>query len=199
MNVVWPITALYIPVAGWWLYDSMGRPMAAGVATMEHGGMNLSGSQSMNGRAGYRSSIFRSAMHCGAGCVVGDVIGAPVVKAMGWTVFGERLFAEYFVEFAIAYVFGIAFQYIPIRSVRRVRRHVALIDAVKSETLALIAFEIGLFGWMAVPYFLLFPQHPPEVETIAFWFVMQIGMMLGLPTSYPANWWLVKSGIKSGM
>ena len=102
-------------------------------------------------------------------------------------------------EFSIAYIFGIAFQYIPIRSVRQIARRRALIEAVKSETLALIAFEIGLFGWMAIPYFVLFPQHPPEVETSAFWFMMQIGMMLGLLTSYPVNWWLVKSGIKSGM
>ena len=63
----------------------------------------------------------------------------------------------------------------------------------------LIAFEIGLFGWMAVPYFLLFPHHPPAVETNVFWFMMQIGMMLGLLTSYPANWLLVRSAIKSGM
>ena len=145
------------------------------------------------------TSIFRSATHCGAGCVVGDVIGAPIVKAMGWTIFGQPLFAEYFVEFAIAYVFGIAFQYIPIRSARMVSPHVALIDALKSETLALIAFEIGLVGWMAAPYFLLFPHHPPEVETNVFWFMMQIGMMLGLLTSYPANWLLVRSDIKNGM
>jgi len=29
MNVVWPVTALYTPVIGWWLYKSMGGPLAA--------------------------------------------------------------------------------------------------------------------------------------------------------------------------
>jgi len=118
---------------------------------------------------------------------------------MGWTIFGQPLFAEYFVEFAIAYVFGIAFQYIPIRSARMVSPHVALIDALKSETLALIAFEIGLVGWMAAPYFLLFPHHPPEVETNVFWFMMQIAMICGFATSYPVNWLLIKSGVKEKM
>jgi hypothetical protein len=24
--VVWPITGLYLPIVGWWLYDNMARP-----------------------------------------------------------------------------------------------------------------------------------------------------------------------------
>jgi hypothetical protein len=40
------------------------------------------------------------------GCVIGDVIGAPIVFAAGWSLLDERLFAEYVVEFAIAYLFG---------------------------------------------------------------------------------------------
>jgi Domain of unknown function (DUF4396) len=47
---------------------------------------------------------------------------------------------------------------------------------VTSETLALIAFEVGYCS-----------RHPPEASTIVFWFMMQIGMILGLLTSYPAN------------
>jgi len=39
----------------------------------------------------------------------------------------------------------------------------------------------------------LYPVSP------VFWFMMQIGMILGFFTSYPANWWLVKKGIKQGM
>ena len=41
----------------------------------------------------------------------------------------------------------------------------------------------------------------PKLEPIqpTYWFMMQVGMALGLPTTYPANWWLVKKGIKYGM
>jgi hypothetical protein len=59
--------------------------------------------------------------------------------------------------------------------------------------------EVGLFGWMAVVYFLVFAARRPDASTAVFWFMMQIGMVLGLLTSYPANWLLVKSGVKSGM
>jgi hypothetical protein len=37
--------------------------------------------------------------------------------------------------------------------------HVAIIDAVKADTLSLVAFEVGMFGWMAIVYFLLMPTH----------------------------------------
>jgi len=32
-----------------------------------------------------------------------------------------------------------------------------------------------------------------------FWFTMQIAMIAGFATTYPANWLLVKWGIKGGM
>lgn len=58
----------------------------------------------------------------------------------------------------------------------------------------------GLFGWMAVMAFVLFPApHPLMPGSAAFWFLMQIGMMVGFATSWPANVWLVNRGIKIPM
>ena len=55
-----------------------------------------------------------------AGCVIGDITGAPIVFWAGWTLFGSRLYAEFLVLFVLAYIFGIAFQYLPIRAMRRI-------------------------------------------------------------------------------
>jgi hypothetical protein len=33
----------------------------------------------------------------------------------------------------------------------------------------------------------------------AFWFLMQIGMVIGYVTAYPMNWWLIKIGWKEAM
>jgi hypothetical protein len=99
------------------------------------------------------------------------------------------------VEFAFAYAFGIAFQYFPIRAMRHVAAGEALVDSVKADSLSLIAFQIRMCAWMAIPYFLLLP----EASTVVFWFMMQIGMVLGFVTTYSANWLLVKWGVKSGM
>jgi hypothetical protein len=107
--------------------------------------------------AGVRSekSVFVSTTHCAAGCIIGDIIGAPIVFWAGWTLFGERLYAEYLLLFVLAYIFGVGFQYLPIRAMPRISRRVALLEAIKADTLALTAFEIGLFAWMAVAKFFL--------------------------------------------
>jgi hypothetical protein len=72
------------------------------------------------------------------------------------------------------------------------------LEAVKADTLSLIAFEIGMFGWMAIVHYILFSKTP-EPNTVVYWFMMQIAMILGTLTSYPANWFLVKKGIKHSM
>ena len=190
MNVVWPVTGLYFPLIGLWFYRSLGRPMAVD-ASPEHM-MHME-------KQPFWKSIFTSSTHCGAGCVLGDILGAPIVFAAGWTLFGMRLFADYAVEFLLAYCFGIAFQYLAIKSMREVTPRQALIGAVKADTLSLIAYEIGMFGWLAVVVFLLLPKQGLNPTMAVFWFMMQIGMILGFVTTYPANWLLVKWGVKSGM
>ena len=143
------------------------------------------------------NSVFVSTTHCAAGCVIGDIIGAPIVFWSGWTLFGSRLYAEFLVLFVLAYIFGIAFQYLPIRAMRRISRRDALIEAIKADTLALTAFEIGLFAWMAFIYFQFVPRS--ELTSPTYWFMMQIGMVLGFIASFPANWYLVRAGVKAGM
>jgi hypothetical protein len=38
-----------------------------------------------------------------------------------------------------------------------------------------------------------------EVNSVEFWFMMQIAMLCGFATSYPVNWWLIKAGLKEKM
>jgi hypothetical protein len=185
MNVVWPVTGLCFPSIGLWFYYATGRPMTADA-------------QPSGKEKPHWQSVFISATHCGSGCVIGDIIGAPIVFAFALTLLGERLFAEYLVEFLIAYLFGVAFQYLPIRATRRISRSEALKDAVKADTLALTAFEVGLFGWMALVAYVVWPL-PPKANSIVFWFMMQIGMILGFLTTYPVNALLIRWGIKGGM
>jgi hypothetical protein len=70
--------------------------------------------------------------------------------------------------------------------------------ALKADTLSLTAFEIGLFGWMAI-YALVIFDGGLRPDSPAYWLMMQIGMIFGFATSYPANVWLIRRGIKEGM
>ena len=72
--------------------------------------------------------------------------------------------------------------------------------AAKADFISLTFFEVGLFGWMALMAFVFFPApHHLMPNSAGYWFLMQIGMMIGFLTSWPANVWLVNRGIKVPM
>jgi hypothetical protein len=158
--------------------------------------MAFAGSKPGHGKPFWQAA-FTGATHCGAGCAVGDFIGEWLVFAAGITIFGSKLGAKYAVAFVFAYLVGIFFQYFSIAPMRGLGLRDGLWAAVKADTLSLIAYEVGMFAWMAVVQKLLFPGLEPTSWT--FWFMMQIAMMLGLATTFPVNWWLIRRGTKEAM
>ena len=138
--------------------------------------------------------------HCGSGCTLGDVISEFAIFALGLTIAGVTLGAEYAGDYILALVFGIIFQYFAIAPMRGLGLKDGLIAAAKADFISLTAFEVGLFGWMAIMAFVLFPApHQLMPSSAAFWLLMQIGMIIGYATSWPANVWLVNRGIKVPM
>ena len=71
--------------------------------------------------------------------------------------------------------------------------------AFKADFFSLLAWQVGMYSWMAVAIFILFKDESLEKTSWTFWFMMQIAMLLGFMVSYPVNAWLIKSGIKKGM
>ena len=138
--------------------------------------------------------------HCGSGCALGDVISEFAIFWLALTIGGLTLGAEYAGDYLLALAFGIVFQYFAIAPMRGLGLRAGLTAAAKADFLSLTAFEIGLFGWMAVMAFVLFPApHQLMPSSAAFWLLMQVGMMIGFATSWPANVWLVRRGIKVPM
>jgi hypothetical protein len=45
----------------------------------------------------------------------------------------------------------------------------------------------------------MFPAPYLPTDSAAFWFMMQIGMLIGFAATYPVNWWLIRRGIKDIM
>ncbi|SDQ67588.1 protein of unknown function [Virgibacillus subterraneus] len=185
MNVVWPINGWFFGPFALWTYFKWGRLKAKKIKDED--------------RRGRPARVFVSTSHCSAGCTVGDAAGVPIVALTGMAVIGSTLYAHYVVEFILAYIFGIVFQFYAIYPMNKEQGIVGSIKAaIKADTLSLIAFEIGMFGWMAIVHFVLFAQ-PPKPNEASYWFMMQIAMILGFLTSYPANWILVRKGIKEEM
>ncbi|HMN95340.1 MAG TPA: DUF4396 domain-containing protein [Phycisphaerales bacterium] len=137
--------------------------------------------------------------HCGSGCVVGDVIGEAIMHFRPMTLFGREIFAGWALTYVLALFFGVIFQYFTIRPMRPdLGAAAALGEAFKADVLSLTAWQVGMYGWMAIATFAIFGEELSRGGPV-FWFMMQVAMLAGYATSYPMNWILVRAGIKSAM
>jgi hypothetical protein len=190
MEAVWPLTAFYAGPAGLVAYFRWGRPMSRRWMQARNRGMP--------GKPFWAGTAV-STTHCGAGCVLGDLIAEWIVFAAALQLLRLTLPAEYFLDYALALSWGILFQYFAIAPMRLLSLGKGLRLAAKADFFALTAFEIGLFGWMAIFQLVLFTSPRLPTNSAAYWFMMQIGMMIGFVTSYPMNRWLIMRGIQEVM
>ncbi len=202
MNIVWPVTVLYFSVFALWGYYRIGRGMEKdAMQDMSKGQMEQHKKkleeQARRDPAWQQTAVSDS--HCGAGCTLGDIIAEFSLFALGWTLLGKSLYAEFAADLLLAWLLGIAFQYFTIKPMRNLSPMQGLLAAVKADTLSILTFEIGLFAWMALTFFVFFPHPHLHPTNAGYWFMMQIGMVLGYFTSYPMNRWLMKAGWKEAM
>ena len=140
-------------------------------------------------------SVLIGVTHCGAGCVLGDIVGEWIVYSTNVSISSRSLYPEFLIDYALALLFGIAFQYFSIAPMSGDWGVRSVIRAAKADVLSLTAFELGLFGWMAIYQVGIWDWRLGIVSTV-YWWMMQVGMCLGFVTSFPMNWYLVKWGIK---
>jgi Domain of unknown function (DUF4396) len=96
----------------------------------------------------------KAATHCGAGCTLGDIIGEWLVFALALTIVGSSLWSEYILDFVLAYLLGIVFQYFSSAPMRQLSFGEGISAAIKADTLSSIAFQVGLFGgWHSLTSF----------------------------------------------
>lgn len=198
MNVVWPVTALYFSVFALWAYFHAGRRMTQDAMQA----MPQQQTEEQPAKAHPSPSWLQAALadtHCGAGCVLADIATEFTIFGIGAKFLGTELYASYLWDFMAAWSLGIVFQYFSIKPMRNLSVGEGIRAAIKADTLSISAFQIGMYAWMAVVFFKLFPRphlHPNEA---AYWLMMQIAMIFGFATSLPVNWFLVKIGWKEAM
>jgi Domain of unknown function (DUF4396) len=203
MYLVWPITALYMGPFAVVAYrrslarmkDAMSATPSGGAAMKIHGAMAGMESMSEKPRATFWQ-VAESVFHCGAGCTVGDVIGEVLVPLVGIAAL-SGFWAKTAVDFALAYAFGIAFQYFTIVPMRHLSFAQGIVAAVRADTISISLFEAGMVVWMGFLHFGLGMRL--RAGEPLFWFMMQIAMVAGSIASYPANVWLIRKGWKEAM
>jgi hypothetical protein len=196
MNVVWPVTALFGSLLMVWAYFRIGRIKAEDVGSDEEIAFPL--------------KVMKGALHCGSGCTLGDIAaegllllipGLAVVFGLGW-LFDQKIFASWVLDYILAFIIGVAFQYFTIVPMRKLPPGKGVIAAVKADAASLTAWQVGMYGFMAIAHFWLFGALlgvTLEASMPEFWFMMQIAMLCGFITAYPVNWWLIRAGLKEAM
>lgn len=207
MNVVWPVCALFGTVWVLWQYVRYGR-----LATRRNMREAKARGEDPPSRrlTPFPIMVANGTLHCGSGCTLGDicadwlVFAVPAVAvAFGWHgLFRDRIFAQWAVDYLFAYGFGIVFQYFTIAPMRGLSLLPGIWQAIKADTLSLTAWQVGMYGYMAVAYFVIFRigiGTTLGVDSVEYWFMMQVAMWFGFATAYPVNWWLLRRGVKEKM
>ena len=144
-------------------------------------------------------SIALSAMHCGAGCTLADIIGEAYTGFHPIAIGGSFIIGAWVLDYILALIIGVYFQYVAIREMQNIKPGAAFLKAFKADFLSLTSWQIGMYGWMAIAIFVIFKGEPLSKSSTEFWFMMQIAMLCGFITAYPMNALLIKLGIKKGM
>lgn len=194
MSVVWPVTGLYMGPLAVYLYRKTlplmdKRPMSPEMRAIAEQYKDKPPTLLQNTIA-----VF----HCGAGCTLGDIAAESAVPALG-LIFAGEFGSKLVLDFIFAYILGIAFQYFTIAPMRGLSFGKGMMAAVQADTASIVLFEIGMFGWMAISWYLLFPSPHLDPGMAVFWFMMQVAMVVGFCTALPANAWLIRKGWKEKM
>jgi hypothetical protein len=196
MNLVWPLAGTFGGPAVVAFYLGYGRVAPRGAPASDRGSR----------KPAMAVSVAKGALHCGAGCALGDAISQALLLSFpgiaAWfglgTIFQTETFAAWGLDYVLALAVGIGFQYFAIAPMRGLRLAEGLAAAAKADVLSLTAWQIGMYGGMGALRFGVFHRDLSKGSPL-FLVAMQLAMFSGFATSYPVNAWLLARGIKEPM
>ena len=173
MNLVWPLTALFGSVlwlAGYFVWGR-DKPRAEQAcmkreAEQKEDQGDKGGGMDIGPKPPFPVMVATGASHCGAGCTLGDIIaewlafGIPAIAvALGWkSLFSEKMFAVWILDYALAFGLGVLFQYFTIKPMRDLSVKEGIVAALKADFFSITAWQVGMYGFMAFAQFAWFTQ-----------------------------------------
>ena len=165
MALVWPLTALWSGPLGLYAYYKVGRLSSKKRVQRA----KERGEKPPNKKKPFWQSVGIGATHCGSGCTLADICAEWFALFVPVVVFGSHILGTWVVDYVVALIFGIAFQYFTIKPMRGLSVVDGLKAAVKADILSLTAWQVGMYGWMAIAFFLLFSPETLTPTTPVFW------------------------------
>lgn len=121
----------------------------------------------------------------GAASAAAHVIGVPLVIASGLTIAGIDLWVMIIVIALLATAMLAVYErsaVTPTVGAHGIRQR-SVAAAIGAAALTVLAFDLGMGGWMLL---LHFTETMPPATDATFWMLMQVGIVLGVVTGYPA-------------
>jgi hypothetical protein len=125
----------------------------------------------------------------GGASAVAHLIAVPFVVAVGWTIAGLAMWPMIILIAVLAVVMLAVYERVAGNGPRTGHtQRLSIGAAIVAAVVTVVAFDIGMVGWMLL---LHFNNAMPAVTEGTFWFLMQVGVIIGLLTGYPAVKWLL--------
>lgn len=187
MNIIWPITGLYMPFIGWIAWWYLGRKPS------QQQKLALLVPQKIRSNASWQT-IFISTSLSAAACIFGDIMTIPIVTLLKQFAFNPTIGMQALICIIVSLFMGLLFQFLAIRQREKHSFGSTLLLALKTEIFPLLIYQLGIFIFMALALkFVLHEQVNPLL--VAFWFMLQLAIMIGFIFSWPANHFLIKRGL----
>jgi len=174
-ELVWITSALYLGAFAIPVYLSRGRTHASSTA--------------VDGTARRTNETAIAVLPGGGASAVAHLIAVPLVVAVGWTIAGLAMWPMIIIIAILVTVMLAVYGRIASGSSTGGTRGLSIGAAIVAALITVAAFDIGMVGWMLL---LHFNDAMPPVTESTFWFLMQIGVIVGLLTGYPAVKWLLR-------
>lgn len=187
MNLIWPLTGLYMPFIGWLAWWYLGRKPSRQLK------LALLVPQKIHHHAGW-PTIFISTSLSAAACIFSEVITLPIITLLNHYHFLTPLWLQAIICLAISLFSGLFLQFMAIKQRESLSFWRTLMTAFTTETFPLLVYQAGVFLFMGLALkFVLHQQLDPLMT--AFWFMLQLAMLTGFIFSWPANHFLIKRGL----
>ncbi|MFJ5158168.1 DUF4396 domain-containing protein [Pantoea sp. NPDC088449] len=187
MNIIWPLTGLYMPFIGWLAWWYLGRKPSHQLK------IALLIPRKMQKTTNWQT-IFISTSLTAAACIFGDMMTIPIVTLLKHFAITPALWMQAIICVIVSLFIGLLFQFLAIRQREKHSFYSALLIALKTEVFPVLIYQLGIFFFMALALkFVLAQQINPLL--IVFWFMLQLAIMIGFLFSWPANHFLIKRGL----
>ncbi|MDZ7278819.1 DUF4396 domain-containing protein [Pantoea eucrina] len=188
MNLIWPLTGLYLPFVGWLAWWYLGR------VPSHQTKLTMFIAQKKYAKTRWHP-LFISTSLSAAACIFGGMMTIPIITLLNLYVFNPAYWVQETIFVVTSLLVGLIFQYLALRQDEEISFWARLLLAFKTEAFPLLIYQSGIFIFMALALkFVL--NHQLNPMQVTFWFMLQLALMIGFIFCWPANHFLIKRGLR---